>query len=549
MECLCIDIGTFNLCAVVSDNGRQRFIEDKDSQKVIPSIVKYNSNGSVCCIGSEVEKRYRFDSYTVRCVKRIIGYKMDTPEMREYKQSCVREVVKGKDGFPAFKIPCFPDNSLTPVKVTTHMISFIAEKARKIIEKRIGELVITVPAFFNTQQRKHTKDAAIAAGICDEQNIHIVSEPVAAALHYGVIRPETQTIMVVDFGGGTLDLCIMRINNKKFDVIGTNGDRCLGGEDITNSLASFIEEKYYNLYNEKLIKVNETSKHYKILKEKLKVIAEEAKIRLSSEERVDVDLKSCINGILKEDVNSDSDSDSDVNEDVDEKEENRYIMITQKELNEKVMTSYLTRILNKIHELLKESNLHTVDRIVMIGGSCRIPIVKESLCKEFGYNKVEWNEQYLETAVALGAYQATEIAMKKSGIEYSETLPSNYGVIVDDYDGNAIFHTIIPKGTRIPCSEVFTQTYYLPDREEYRNHPTLPIEIPVKRCNSVEDCVRGSEHIHTPFLVHPKNIRDNVVDVSFSISSDGILFFEVKQSCDPKTLVSMQEICCINADL
>ena len=162
MKSLSIDIGTFNLCAVVSDSHKPLFIldensPDKNRKMIIPSIVRYNADGSVRCIGYDAEKKNRLDDYSDRCVKRIIGYKMNTPEMREYRRSCIREVVEGKDGFPAFKIACFPDNSLTPVKVTTDMIQYIAEEAHKIIEGRVGELVITVPAFFNTQQRKHTK--------------------------------------------------------------------------------------------------------------------------------------------------------------------------------------------------------------------------------------------------------------------------------------------------------------------------------------------------------------------------------------------------------
>ena len=350
--------------------------------------------------------------------------------------------------------------------------------------------------------------------------------------------------MVVDFGGGTLDLCIMRINNKKFDVIGTNGDRCLGGEDITNSLASFIEKKYYNLYNEKLIKVNETSKHYRIQKENLKVIAESAKIQLSSEERIDVDLRSCINGLLKEEVNSDSDSDSDSV--FEEEEESNYIIITRKELNDKVMTSYMTRIVNKIQDLMDETKVDSVDRIVLIGGSCRIPLVKERLCEMFGDDKVVWNEQYLETAVALGAYQATEIAMKKSGIEYSEILPSNYGILIDNEHGMDVFDTIIPKGTKVPCEPGITKFFRIPDYVDPKKSPTLGIEIPVKRS---DDGVYFSENLSDPFVIEAKNVERNGADVTFSINKDGMIFFEAKQKCDGRTLSSKQEICCINADL
>lgn len=195
----------------------------------------------------------------VRFAKRIIGYDFNSPEVKQYMDNCGCEVGRGIDGKAAFLIPAFQNRSLTPTVVSSHIIQTIANYARKQFNSQMDGLVVSVPAFFDQVQIDETRKAAEMAQVCDKRNIKIVSEPVAAALEYGVVSQKNATIMVIDFGGGTADTCIMRIDKTTFKVLGKNGDRCLGGDDVTNAFITFVERKFEELNDgEKLIPYSPT---------------------------------------------------------------------------------------------------------------------------------------------------------------------------------------------------------------------------------------------------------------------------------------------------
>ena len=242
MACLAIDVGTFNTCACVTNNGVMEMVRDK-GDPLIPSVIRYNNNGSVQCIGRNAYRNYWSAKNVVRCFKRIIGYRMNSRVMHDYMKNCVCRVIEGDDGFPAFRMECFPDNSLTPTLCTQHMIEYVKNLAYRQREMQFDELIITVPAFFDNIQKNEVLKAATAAGICNEDNITIVCEPVAAALDYGVVAGEQNCrIMVVDIGGGSTDICVMDINNKNYSVKSTHGDNHLGGIILpTHSVSIFLE--------------------------------------------------------------------------------------------------------------------------------------------------------------------------------------------------------------------------------------------------------------------------------------------------------------------
>lgn len=540
MASIGIDIGTYNLCAVVSNRNRPIIIRDPQTGKeTIPSMIRYKQDGSVDAVGSVVYDTYEYDKRVVRCVKRIIGYKMNTPEMRDYQKHCIQKVVEGRDGFPRFVMGDLKDESFTPVKITTDMIQYIVDLAKRSTELQFDEMVITVPAFFTQKQRADTKEAAAKTGVCKQDKIRLVSEPVAAALHYGMVTKQKQKFMVIDFGGGTTDICIMAIDDNRFDVIGTKGDRCLGGEDITNELVQFLQEKYRRNNDAEMIDVPSTSPNYLHLFEKLKRKVEEAKLSLSTTERVDVDISDLLGGNLPED--SGSDDDEDVFEEIDERPTT--ITLRRDEMN-KAINNHLNRVVGLSRLALQENGLtkYDIDKVILVGGSCRLLALQEHIREEYG-NLVVYEEQYLDTAVALGAQLATRYSLDATQINLTEIVPYHYGIICDNYQRD-IFDPIIPKGTKFPTDQVFSIRRFIPDADPKRS-PILGIEVPFRRSED-GDTYTGNT---PPLVIEADNVPKNFIDIHLTLDPDGIIYFEAIQGCDQKVVIPKEEVCCVNADL
>lgn len=150
MHTLAIDLGTSNTVGVILEGGRYRIVEI-DGSHLLPSAVRYNNDGTIKAVGKAALLHYWIQENVVRFVKRIIGYEVDTPEMRQYMDNCGCQVVKGRDGKAAFVIPAFPDRSLTPTIVSSHIIRCMADNAERQCNSKMDSLVVSVPAFFNQE--------------------------------------------------------------------------------------------------------------------------------------------------------------------------------------------------------------------------------------------------------------------------------------------------------------------------------------------------------------------------------------------------------------
>ena len=453
MACLAIDVGTCNTCACVTRDGVVEIVRD-DGDLLIPSVIRYNNDGSIQCIGKNAYRNYWSAKNVVRCFKRIIGYHMNSKVMSEYMKNCVCRVVEGDDGFPAFEMPGFPENELTPTLCTQHMIEYIMDLATRQREIRFDELVVTVPAFFDNIQKNEVLKAATAADICDEDNIRIAYEPVAAALDYGVVAGDQKSrIMVVDIGGGTTDICVIDINDKKFSVKSTNGDNHLGGDDITNTLRDYILRKYEEIFEERLINAPENSKLYQVCSEQLKERVEEAKKLFARDNSVTINDLNVINSNITANGDSSSESSSD-------DEDRHCITVSYQEFRDMVKP-YVDRIINLTIQTLRIVNISedSIDKVILVGGSSRLRPVQEALRQKYG-NKVMVSNNP-EECVARGAFRASKIEEKRTGVILKQVISEYYGFPVYDYSTHREkFLVMIPRNTEYPNYREFSTTLY-----------------------------------------------------------------------------------------
>ena len=401
MACLAIDVGTFNTCACVTNNGVMEMVRDQ-GDPLIPSVIRYNNNGSVQCIGRKAYRNYWSAKNVVRCFKRIIGYRMNSRVMHDYMKNCVCRVIEGDDGFPAFRMECFPGNSLTPTLCTQHIIEYVKNLAYRQREMQFDELIITVPAFFDNIQKNEVLKAATAAGICNEDNIKIVCEPVAAALDYGVVAGEQNCrIMVVDIGGGTTDICVMDINNKEYSVESTHGDNHLGGDDITNTFCEYIFRKYEEVFYKPLITAPRMSNVFQVCQEQLKDKTEESMKLFAREDRVTIYNLGVINSNIT--VASDSSSDDD------------YITINYQEFRD-LVKPYVDRIVNLTSRTLQIGNIRedSIDKVILVGESCRLRPVQDALRQMYDNKVIVSN--YPDECVVYGTLRASSIEEARTGV-------------------------------------------------------------------------------------------------------------------------------------
>ena len=416
-----IDLGTTYSSISIWKNGKVEIIPNSFGKFSTPSIVAFTKNERIV---GEAAKNQIIRNYlnTVYDSKRLIGRRYSDKVVQEDKKLWPFKVVNDGKGKPIIEVEYLgKKETFFPEQISAMILQQLKKDAEQYLGKKINNAVITVPAYFNDSQRQSTIDAAKIAKI---NVLRTINEPTAAAINFGIENNcnEKKNICILDFGGGTFDITIIEINNKKFKVIATGGDSHLGGQDFDNELVKICID--YFKKNNKI----DISNNLKAIR-RLKIKCEEIKIQLSN--------------ILETTIEIDGLSEG----------EDFFMNITRIDFEAKCKDLF-DRFLCTINETLKESKLDKKDlnEIVLVGGTTRIPKIQQLIKDLFPLiNKLNFtiNQDY---SVAMGAAIIGERLKENSSldIEIQDICPHSLGIS----SKNGKMAVIIPKNTNIPCSKI-----------------------------------------------------------------------------------------------
>ncbi len=348
-----IDLGTTNSVVAVADGGQARVLTDDQGRRMVPSVVAFMPDGETL-VGYDARERRLVDARnTVYAVKRLIGRPFDSPEVARARERFAFEIVANKHGGSVVKVG-------QSTYALAEISAMVLRELRRIAELNLGEsverAVITVPANFNELQRSATKAAGKVAGL---DVLRIVNEPTAAALAYGYAAGQNERIGIYDLGGGTFDITILELERDVFEVLSTAGDTFLGGEDLDRAVAEVMSDRFREQHG---IDPRKDAQAF----ERLKAAAEWAKCQLSSEEAVELTVEELI-------VDSRG------------KAYDLTFAMTRPEL-EALVRPWLVRSIEVCETALEGAGMKAkdLDRLVLVGGSTRIPLCRQMVADYFG---------------------------------------------------------------------------------------------------------------------------------------------------------------------
>ena len=421
-----IDLGTTNSCVSVLDGGKARVIENAEGDRTTPSIVAYTEEGEILVGQSAKRQAVTNPHNTLFAIKRLIGRKFKDDVVQKDISMVPYKIIEADNGDAWVQVR---DNKMAPPQVSAEVLRKMKKTAEEFLGEPVTEAVITVPAYFNDSQRQATKDAGKIAGLSVKR---IINEPTAAALAYGMDKSKgDQTVAVYDLGGGTFDISIIEIaevdGEHQFEVLSTNGDTFLGGEDFDMRLieylaAEFKKENGIDLHNDPLAL------------QRLKEAAEKAKIELSSAQQTEVNLPY---------ITADATG-----------PKHLVVKLSRAKL-ESLVEELINRSMDPVKQALKDAGLSPSDihEVILVGGQTRMPMVQKKVADFFG--KEPRKDVNPDEAVAIGAsIQGGVLAGDVKDVLLLDVTPLTLGI--ETMGGVAT--PLIEKNTTIPTkkSQIFS---------------------------------------------------------------------------------------------
>ncbi|MEQ1663316.1 MAG: molecular chaperone DnaK [Thiobacillus sp.] len=421
-----IDLGTTNSCVAVMENGTPKVIENAEGARTTPSIVAYTDDGEILVGAPAKRQAVTNPKNTLYAVKRLIGRRFEEKEVQKDIGLMPYKIVKADNGDAWVEVR---DKKMAAQQVSAETLRKMKKTAEDYLGEEVTEAVITVPAYFNDSQRQATKDAGRIAGLDVKR---IINEPTAAALAFGMDKKEgDRKIAVYDLGGGTFDISIIEIadldGEHQFEVLSTNGDTFLGGEDFDQRLIDYIAEEFKKEQGVDL-------KKDVLALQRLKEAAEKAKIELSSGQQTEVNLPY---------ITADASG-----------PKHLAVKITRAKF-ESLVEELIARTIAPCKMALKDANLSTsqIDDVILVGGQTRMPKVMDAVKDFFG--KEPRRDVNPDEAVAVGAaIQGGVLKGDVTDVLLLDVTPLSLGIETL----GSVMTKLIPKNTTIPtkASQVFS---------------------------------------------------------------------------------------------